>query len=263
MDAYDFTVSSVKEAGGILMNARDEGFATMAKDDDPRDIVTTADKKVNDFLLQKIRQAFPEHSIYSEEGGDVAITNEHSDSYQWVIDPIDGSANFSRGIPHFAICIGLLESGVPVVGAVYNPVTDELFSFKKGNGAFLNGAPMHVSDITELSKSHVFFHAGRKEELRDWGGESYRRLLGSVRKTSNFAASSLDACFVAAGRIEANVYGTLSTLDIAPALGLLVEVGGVIADAQGNTPIFSRVPQKIYMANNQTTLDAVRSLLER
>jgi fructose-1,6-bisphosphatase/inositol monophosphatase family enzyme len=116
--------------------------------------------------------------------------------------------------------------------------------------------------MTELSGAHVFLHAGRKVEVRDWGGESYRRLLGAAKKTSNFGSSSLDACFVAAGRIEANIYGTLSTLDIASALGILTEAGGLITDAKGSIPALSSTPQRVYMANNATILESVRTLLE-
>ena len=126
----------------------------------------------------------------------------------------------------------------------------------------MNGKPIRVSGVTNLSDAHVFFHAGRKPEVRDWGGESYRRLLGSARKTSNFGGSALDTCFVAAGRIEANVYGTLSTLDIAAALGILTEAGGVYCGADGEAVDLSSSPQRVYMANSESMLTEVRTLLE-
>ncbi len=256
-DPYNFALKIVKEAGQMVLRARESGFETTSKGDDPRNVVTSVDRQVDEFLTGAIRNAFPLHNIHSEESESV----RSEDASQWTVDPIDGSANFSRGIPHFAVCVGLLEQNIPTVGVVYNPVTEELFSFKKGGGAFLNGAPIRVSGITDLSKAHVFFHAGRKPEVRDWGGESYRRLLGSVKKTSNFGASSLDACFVACGRVEANVYGTLSTIDIAPALGVLTEAGGVISDVNGASPLLSRDPQKIFMANSNAIADALRVLI--
>lgn len=258
MNYYDFIINTISEAGELLTQKRKEHFTIENKGGDSRDIITSIDNDINNFLIEKIRSTFPEHSIYSEEGGDV----DGGGDYMWVLDPIDGTANFSRGIPHFGISLGLLHKGVIIVGAVYNPITKELFSFEKGKGAFLNREKVYVSEIEDLSKAHVFFHAGRKEGLRDWGGESYRRLLGSARKTSNLASSSLDTCFVAAGRIEANIYGTLSTLDIAAAIGILIEAGGVVADAGGNFPEFSREPQKIFMANNPTILNQAISLLE-
>jgi myo-inositol-1(or 4)-monophosphatase len=257
MNTYDFTIKIAKEAGELLLSLREKGFKVMSKGFDSRDVVTSVDREVNKFIIDKIKKEFPTYGIYSEEGGGESGEND----YQWIIDPIDGSANFSRGIPHFAVCLGLLDKNIPIVGAVYNPVTKELFSFKKGSGAFLNEKPIKVSSVNKLKDAHVFFHAGRKEELRNWGGESYGKLLKSAKKTSNLASSSLDTCFVASGRIEANIYGTLSTLDISPALGILTEVGGVVTNGSGEVPNLSNQPQKIFMANNKKTLKELLDLL--
>lgn len=250
--------STAKEAGKKLLVARDAGFETQFKGGNPKDIVTSVDIEVNAYIVGEIRKNFPDHSIYSEEGEGLVRDSE----YQWVIDPIDGSSNFSRGIPHFAVCIGLLHNGESIMGVVYNPVTQELFHFTKGGGAFLNNQPIHVSSITDPKDAFAFFHAGRKDEVREWGGESYKKLLGTVKKTSNLGSSSLDACFVAAGRIEVNVYGTLTTIDIASALGILKEAGGVISDALGNDLVLSKESQRIYMANNKQILTTIRTLLE-
>ncbi len=259
MDPYDFILQKVAEAGELVMRLKGEVFATHSKGGDPRDIVTSVDMSVSKFLIEEIRNMFPGDSIYSEEGGGV----EHEGGRLWVIDPIDGTANFSRNIPHFSVCVGFLEGGVPSAGGVYNPATKELFSFKKGAGAFLNGERIHTSPIADLSQAHVFFHAGRKKELWDWGGESYRKLLANANKTKNFSGFALDTCFVAAGRIEANIYGALTqTLDLAPALGILAEAGGVASDERGGQVVFPSSVQKLYMANNGTMLESVRSLLE-
>lgn len=258
MDPIVFAIETARKAGDLLLKAREEGFVTLFKGGNPKDIVTSADKDISAFIVDAIQQHFPEHSVYSEEGGGSVGSHE----YEWVIDPIDGSANFSRGIPHFAICIGLLHQCVPILGVVFNPVTKELFSFEKGKGAFLNGAPIRVSSVTDPKDAFVLLHAGRKEAIREWGGASYSRLLGTVKKTSNLGSSSLDACFVAAGRVEANVYGTLTTLDIASALGILVEAGGVVSDAEGKPMALAKEPQRMYMANNVEMLNTIRTLLQ-
>ncbi len=257
VDPYEFCVEKAREAGELALSQRGKELEVMEKGGDPKDVVTNVDLAVNRTLLTAIREAFPDDRIYSEESG-----GAQSAERLWVIDPIDGSANFSRGIPHFATCIGLLERGVPTAGAVYNPVTRELFSFSRGKGAFLNGEPIKVSSVTELKSAHVFLHAGRKESVRDWGGESYRRLLGAAKKTNNFASTALDTCFVAAGRIEASIHGTMSTLDIAAAIGILREAGGVLSDALGGEVALSKEPQRVYTANNPDMLEHVRTLLE-
>lgn len=226
------------------MKMREEKFETLQKGADPRDVVTSVDLALNDFILGKIKKVFPDDVIYSEESGGL-----EEGKRVWAIDPIDGSSNFSRGIPHFAVCIALIENGAPQVGAVFNPVTKELFSFKKGQGAFLNSKPIHVSEVKELKSASVFFHAGRKPEFWKWGGESYSKLLEASKKTSNYGGSALDACFVAAGRIEANIYGRLSALDIASAIGILLEAGGRIVNEKGEPVALKSEPQKVLMTN--------------
>lgn len=257
MSEYAFACELAVSAGKKLLAIRARGFSVGSKGGDVRDILTSADTELHTYLVEEIERMFPGAIVYSEEGRKMDSVER-----MWVLDPVDGSANFSRGIPHYAVCIGVVAGGEAILGAVYNPATDELFSFEKGKGAFLNGQPIVVSSAKILSEAHVFFHAGRKDSLREWGGESYKKLLGHVRKTSNLASSSLDTCFVAAGRIEGNVYGTLSTLDIAPALGLLKEAGGVYSDEYGHTPSLSSEPQKIFMGNNAPMLEALRNLLQ-
>ena len=244
MNHYDFIVKTVREAGELLLKLRDEGFTATHKGSDTRDIVTSVDTAVNDFIISKIKEMFPEDGVYSEES--VGIEAEKN---SWAIDPIDGSSNFARGIPHCAVCIAHLSGGVPDAGAVYNPVTNELFSFKKDGGAFLNGKQIYVSKITELKEASVFLHAGRKPELWDWGGASYTKLLAGAKKTLNYGGSALDACFVASGRIEANIYGRLSTMDIASAVGILLEAGGRVVNEKGEPIAYSTEPQRVLMTN--------------
>lgn len=245
MNHYDFIVANVREAGDLLMRLREEKFETLEKGGNPRDVVTSVDLAVNNFLIDKIRKAFPNNAIYSEEGSGTAAGKN-----MWTIDPIDGSSNFSRGIPHFSVCLGLLENSVPVAGAVYNPVTRELFSFKKGGGAFLNGKPIHVSAISDLAKAQVVFSPGsRKPELWDWAAASYRKLLEHSLKRGMYGSSALDLCFIASGRADAGLYGALTTMDIASAIGILIEAGGRVVNEKGEPIAFSTEPQKVLMAN--------------
>ncbi len=257
MSRYDFIVEITREAGKLLLRLRDEGFSVSNKGGDPRDVVTSADNEVNDFLITAIKRSFPKDAIFSEEGDD-----DYGSGDIWALDPIDGTSNFSRGIPHYAVCVGYVEEGVPVMGAVYNPVTDELFHFEKGKGAWLNDNSITVSSETDLKKSTVLFHAGRKPELRTWGSESYGKLLGHAKKTNNLASLGLDVCFVASGRVEAVIYGTASTLDSAAAFGLLTESGGVAIDDEGKTISLSSKPVRMFATNNNNTATALRTLLQ-
>lgn len=258
MDEYTFVTQTARKAGELLLTARQIEFKVGFKGGNLRDVVTSTDREVNDLLLAEIKKVFPADGIYSEEGGNV-----DGGARVWTVDPIDGSSNFSRGIPHYAVVLGLIENKTPVVGAVYNPVTNELFSFQKGNGVFLNNQPIRVSDVSELSKAQAVFSPGsRKPELWDWAATSYRRLLEHTLKRGMYGSSSLDICFIASGRADVGVFGTLSTLDIAPALGILCEAGGVACGADGKLPTYSEKSQKIFLANNSAMLDAVRALVE-
>lgn len=257
MDYLPFIKDTVLSAGDLLGKLRAEDSFIEEKEGDRRNIVTEADRKVDAFIVEKIKSAYPDHAIYSEEGGSLSGKS----AFEWVIDPIDGTANFSRAIPHYAVSVGILENGVPLAGAVYNPVSKECFSFARGEGAFLNETRIAVSKTRKLSDSWVLLHAGRRGDLQDWGGESYRKLLGAARKTGNLGSTSLDTCFVAAGRVEASVYGTYSTMDSAAALGILKEAGGLVSLSDGSEPAFSHEAQKIFVANNEAVLKEVRELL--
>ncbi len=257
METYDFIITQVRAAAKLLMQLREEKFEVMTKGGNPRDIVTSVDLAINDFLIKNIRETFPEDGIYSEESSGDSTSMPRF----WTIDPIDGTSNFSRGIPHFSICVAFLENGVPQAGAVYNPITNELFSFKRGAGAFLNGKPIHVSSETNLKNSFILLHAGRDSKSWKWGSNAYGQLLEHAKKTSNLAGSALDTCFVAAGRVEANIYGTLSTFDIAAAVGILQEAGGVMVAESGEPIVLQVKPQRIIAANSTAIADAIRKII--
>ena len=257
MDPHPFILKTLKEAGALLITLRDDSFETMIKDDNPRNIVTSVDLAVNDFITKEIKAAFPDHGIHSEESD----TSESSSTFLWTVDPIDGSSNFSRGIPHYSVCIGLMENGVPIAGGVYNPVTQELFSFEKGVGAFCNGKPVAVSTTTKLNKATVFLTVGSNPAHWEWGLEGYRKLLESGNKTRNLGSSALDVCFVASGRVDACVYGTFSTLDITPAIGILIEAGGMMVTEDGEPVTYTKNPQRVYAVNNPELYQALRTVI--
>jgi myo-inositol-1(or 4)-monophosphatase len=259
MDPYDFACARAVEAGEMAVQLRREDLETGLKGGNTRDILTSADTAVSAFLVSQIRAAFPDHGIYSEEGGGV----ESASAFMWALDPIDGTANYARSIPRYCVSVGLLEGGVPVAGAVYDPNSRELFSFKKGGGAYLNGEPIRVSAVPRLQDAYVAFSPGsRNPALYDWAGSSYRKLLEFARKRSLSGASALDFCYVAAGRIDAGVFGMLTLLDIAAAVGILFEAGGVLATKDGNPVSLSALSERIFIANSAAMEAELRALID-
>lgn len=227
-----------------------------SKDGDYRNLVTSVDIAVNDFVEKAIRDKFPSDHIYSEE---VASHLDLASSF-WSVDPIDGTSNFARSIPHFAVSIGYIESGVSVVGAVYNPVTKELFSFEKGQGAYLNGQKIGVSKVEDLKEAYVLFHIGRTLEVRDWGMNLQRYFLGGAKKVINLGSTALDLCFLAAGRVDVVIYGTLTTLDSAPAIGIVREAGGEVYTPSGEVVAYTVTGQKITATSNKALFDKVSKI---
>jgi myo-inositol-1(or 4)-monophosphatase len=252
-ERYQFIIKIIKEAGKLILSLREEKFEVSTKNKDPRDFVTSVDLAVNDFLDKKIHSLYPNEVIISEE-----IKNESTnpDSY-WSLDPIDGTSNFMNGIPHFAVCITYVEKGEPTVGAVFNPVTNELFSFQKGKGVFLNDKKIRVSEVTKLSDACTLLHIGRKENLLEWGIGLQRKFVKFAKKTGNLCSSALDLCFLAAGRVDAVVYGTLTTRDIAVALVMVREAGGEIYNLDGKPVALSSEPQTIIATSTRSLFDEI------
>jgi myo-inositol-1(or 4)-monophosphatase len=241
-----FGISLVKEAGQ-LAREKQKNILVSHKNADRRDLVTNIDIEVSAHIKDKIHEAFPEHNFYSEEGGNVM---NHS-GYTWVVDPIDGTSNYTRNIPHYASCVTLFKDVEVVVFAAYNPVTDECFWFDSEEGYGLNETYIQTSDVVELSQSFVNFHPGRKESNREWAAGLLDTLLRTALKSNNLGASALDICFLAAGRTDIVIYGSLTTLDIAGSIALLRAAGGEVYEYGTSNPVaFSQEPQKIIATNS-------------
>jgi len=256
-EEYAFALKTVKEAGAIARAAFGYSVIEYKKSDVTYDVVTEADREIDAFIRDAIRSLFPSHSIRSEENDAEGVTHE----LVWSIDPIDGSSNFSRSIPHFAISLGLLDRGVPVVGAIYNPTTDELFSFVKGGGAFLNEVSLAPVAKLELAASTILFTMGSRQEKWDWGFSLYRHLAEADARVRNFGASALDLCYLAAGRVDAVIYGGMSLLDVAPAIGVLREVGGdIYVFETGEQASLGEQPQTVVATQRALLSAAIRAL---
>ena len=130
----------------------------------PGDFVTSSDKRVEKILIEELQKARPNYSILSEESGQ--IKNKNSDEFRWIIDPIDGTANFLHGIPHFAISIGLEQNKEIICGIVFDPIKDEMFIAEKGNGSYLNNQRMRVSARSKL-KDCIIFTGGPRQSSKD------------------------------------------------------------------------------------------------
>lgn len=187
------------------------------------DIVTAADKASEAIIVKSIKHLYPSHSILSEEMG----AENHDSEYRWVIDPLDGTTNFSAGIPIFAVSIGIEHNGTPIVGVVYDPVLDELFTAVKGQGAFLNGTPIHVKGNDRLDRAVVSTGFPVDKDVNpDNNLDNVARVLPLVRGMRRLGSAAMDICYVAAGFTDAYWEMNLHEWDVAAALLILDEAGG-------------------------------------
>jgi myo-inositol-1(or 4)-monophosphatase len=194
-------------------------------------MVTEADLAIQECLAAEIARAFPDDAVMGEEGGHGSVARRRG-LYAWVIDPVDGTNNFGRGLPGFSVSIGVLRNGVPFAGAVYDPIARWLFTACTGRGAWLNDRPLHAR-TTPLSGSSLVairtpLEAGPPPYLEDW----LRRY-----RLRRFGSTALHLCYVAMGALDL-VYDHRSTLwDVAGAAPIVLEAGAVVTQADGS-PLF-------------------------
>jgi myo-inositol-1(or 4)-monophosphatase len=197
----------------------------------PGDFVTNCDKKVEKILIEELLKARPNYSILSEETGQIS----NDESFKWIIDPIDGTANFFHGIPHFAISIGLEHNNEIICGIIYDPIKDEMFSAEKGNGAYINNQRMRVSSRSKLEEC-IIFTGGPKHDLKnkELSLKEYSsfslKVFVPIRK---LGSASLDMAYVAAGRCDGFWQRNLNYWDIAAGIIIVKEAGGFVTDFQG------------------------------
>jgi len=197
----------------------------------PGDFVSASDKKVEKILIEELQKARPTYSILSEEIGKI----NNDDSFKWIIDPIDGTANFLHGIPHFAISLGLEHNGEIICGIIYDPIKDEMFVAEKGNGSYLNNQRMRVSSRSKL-RDCIIFTGGPKYEAknRDRALEEYKKFSSTVSiPIRKMGSASLDMAYVAAGRCDGFFQRNLNYWDIAAGTIIVKEAGGFVTDFEG------------------------------
>ncbi len=197
-----------------------------------RDLVTDADRESERAVRSVIRDAFPHHEILGEEEG---LETSGKGEFRWIIDPLDGTTNFAHSVPIFGVSIALEHNGEILVGGVYNPVSGETFLAEKGSGATLNGRSMHVSSVSNLSRSLLvtgFPHSDRNILQLCLQEVSY--FLGRVHGILRLGAAALDMCFVACGRLEVFWQRNLNPWDTAAGWLIVEEAGGKVTDFSGS-----------------------------
>jgi len=206
-------------------------------------LVTEIDKASEAMIIKKIKQHYPSHDILAEESGDHKVKSE----YRWVIDPLDGTTNYTHGLPIFSVSIGVEFNGSIVAGVIYDPNTDEMFTAEKGNGAYLNGKRIHVSSCDTLINSLLV--TGFPYNVKDNPGkvvEHFVNLLMEGQGVRRLGSAAIDLAYVAAGRLDGFWEVFLNPWDKAAGILLVEEAGGTVSD-------FKNAPGSIYDKNTLAT----------
>lgn len=192
------------------------------------DFVSVIDQQSEQVIRQILQDKFPDHDILGEEFGGLSVA---SADYQWVIDPLDGTANFVHGLPHFAVSIALLKKGQPEVGLVYNPISDELFTAARGEGAFLNGQRIRAN--TQRDSHKAMIATGFPFKLPEQMGQQLaycQAVLEDFSDLRRLGAAALDLCYVACGRQDGFFELGLNAWDMAAGVLIAQEAGCLVTD---------------------------------
>jgi myo-inositol-1(or 4)-monophosphatase len=223
----DVAIKAVKKAGEILLESYGKTRRTLKSD---QSVVTEADLKADSLIKSIIEEKFPNHSILSEESG---RTTKASD-YLWVIDPLDGSTNFSVQNPFFDVSIALLNKQQPLIGVVYSPFQNELFVAKRNEGAYLNDNLINVDKDSTLEESFIAFCNGRKRQSREQMIKIYSKLKIKNNVVRQVGAAALELCYVASGRFGAFIMPGVNSWDIAAGALIVQEAKGIVTDFHNN-----------------------------
>ena len=228
-DVVAAMIRAAEAAGEVAMKYYRGGFEVTIKPDQTP--VTQADREAERAIINILGRAFPDWGFLGEEFGEAGAKD-----IRWIIDPIDGTKNFVRRIPIWAVLIALEERGEITTGVVYNPVSAELFTARRGDGAFLNGERIRVSDCDDLKDATVL-HAGLRllREAGHW--EGFLRLVDAGSRTRGFG-DYYGYGLLAQGKAEIYVEVDLKPWDIAPVKILVEEAGGRLTDFSGRPTIY-------------------------
>lgn len=222
----DVAIETAREAGAILLEEFDRPVNISYKGE--VDIVTQADKRSEQAIVTRLRNHFPKHAIVAEEGGGT----ESASPFRWHVDPLDGTTNFAHGYPCFAVSLGL-EAGEPLVGVVFQPVTGELFTAVKGEGAYLNQKKIEVSRIDTLATSLLCTGFPSVKRAQNPNIHYYWDFTLRSHGVRRDGSAAMDLAAVACGRFEAFWEFGLRTWDAAAGILLVREAGGTVTRFDG------------------------------
>lgn len=224
----DFIESLAKQAGDVLLSHFQEDQQLLKLRSSVKEAVTRYDKMVDELIIQEIRRQYPDHSLLTEESGLL----EGNPDWLWIVDSLDGTANFADSNHLFSVCLAVMHKGELALGVIYAPAINELYLAEKGNGAYLNQRRIHVSETSCLGQSYLFYCEGGERD-RTRTGALFNRVYPEVTDLRKLGSAGLETAWVAAAKGEAYFTTKIEPWDVAPGVLLVQEAGGKVTDFNG------------------------------
>ena len=257
--SLEFLMEIGRQAGEILREGYGKEHQVEYKG--PIDLVTEIDKRSEKFLVERILGQFPDHMIVAEEGG---LTDGQKGNL-WIIDPVDGTSNYAKGLPMFCVSIAYAAEGKMKLAAAYDPLRDEMFTAEKGMGAWMNGRPIHVSDVDDLTTSMLVTGFPYDMDQKENNIEYFIHFVRKAHTVRRLGSAVLDQTYVAMGRLDGYWESGLSAWDIAAGTLIIEEAGGKVTTLTG-APDYMKPPYDIIAANpklHRIMLDELQKYLPR
>lgn len=229
--SFDFSLDSAgavareaATAAGKLI-ARRLGERHVVDEMHPHDIKLAVDRESQELIAEVLLGAFPDHGILGEEG----IAGDPTSTWQWIVDPIDGTVNFFYGIPHFGVSVALRSETGVVVGVIFDPMVNELWEVVGEGTPLCNGKPVRVSARDDLSQAVISMGFAKRSGALEHSVRRYERVAPEVRKIRMLGSAALEMAYVASGRLDAYIEEQVSIWDIAAGKLLVERAGGTVS----------------------------------
>ncbi len=227
--AVNLMVKAARQAGQVLIRhmGRIDGLKVVEKA--RQDYASEVDSQAENEIIRELRRAHPDYAFLGEEGG-----QRGSSRYTWVIDPLDGTSNYLRGIPHFCVSIALLDREEPLAGVIYDPLRNEIFTAARGGGAYLNDRRIRVAQRADLDGALLItgFPPRERSRIRPHLA-ALDALMATAEDVRRTGSAALDLAYAACGRVDGYFEAGLKPWDIAAGVLLVREAGGKVCDFRG------------------------------
>jgi myo-inositol-1(or 4)-monophosphatase len=229
--AVTLMVKAARAAGNVLLRHMYKLDALNVVEKERMDFASEVDELAEKEIIKEFRRSTPDYAILGEESGPIGANR-----FTWVIDPLDGTSNYLRGIPHFCVSIALVENGEPIHGVIFDPLRNELFTASRGSGTVLNEKRVRVADRRDLNGALLFTGFPPRERARAAPQlDCIKTLLTEAEDIRRTGSAALDLAYVAAGRADAYFEAGVKPWDIAAGVLMVREAGGKVSDFHGRS----------------------------